>query len=128
GGPGEATALVSEELALDQPDRKCSAVERQEGAMPPLADLVDRLRDDFLTGSALSREQHRSVGRRDLGDQVVDLLHPRRDADQPAKATQPTKLPAKLADLVLELGGASQIHEDRLETRDIHRLGEVVED
>src|SRR6185312_4974580 len=72
---GEAPLLVAEQLAFDELRRDRAAVDRQEGLQPPAADFMDRLRDDFLAGAALARDEHGRTGGGDALELVVQALH-----------------------------------------------------
>ena len=61
-GAGVGTALVAEELALQQAGRHGSAIDDDERLRAPVADLVNGLREEFLAGAALARHQDRGVG------------------------------------------------------------------
>src|SRR5439155_813910 len=79
---GEAAPLVPEELALDQLGRYRRAVERDERALPPAAQPVQRLRDELLARATLALHQHGRVRGRNPCDHVVDGLHGRGGSDQ----------------------------------------------
>src|SRR5882724_12991451 len=92
---GEAAALVTEELALDQIRRYRPAIEWQKGLLAAPAQIVERLRDQVLAGAALAEQQHRRLGRCDFRDQVVHLLHLGRRAEEPAVVAEPAQLLAQ---------------------------------
>src|SRR5262249_13628949 len=64
-GAGEGTALVAEQLGLDQGLGQRGAVDRGEGPFGARAPLVDRARERLLARSAGAGEQHGGLGRRD---------------------------------------------------------------
>jgi hypothetical protein len=78
---GEATALVSEQLAFDEVGRYRAAVERNERGLAAAAELVHGLRHQLFAGSALTGDQHRGFRSGDLADQVVDAFPGGRSAD-----------------------------------------------
>jgi hypothetical protein len=73
--PGEGALLVAEELALDQVVGNGRAVDRDEGLAGPVAVLPDRARHQLLAGAALAGDHDGDVARRDLADDLEDLLH-----------------------------------------------------
>jgi hypothetical protein len=54
----EGALHVTEELALDQRGGERTAVDRDEEALPS-GEVMDRPRQDLLTGAALAEKQHR---------------------------------------------------------------------
>jgi hypothetical protein len=56
-GPGERSSLVTEEFTLQETKRNCGAVEPNERAVTPWAEIVNRARDQFLSGPGLSLYQ-----------------------------------------------------------------------
>ena len=58
GSAGERSALVSEQLRLDQLRRHGRAVDGDERALAPGAALVDRAGDQLLSGSGLPEDAH----------------------------------------------------------------------
>src|SRR5262249_22196520 len=70
----ERSLLVAEELALDEILGKCRAIQLLERASAAGARLVDRARDELLSGSALARDQDLRVRARDLHDLGAHLL------------------------------------------------------
>ena len=73
---------MAEQLGLDQIARDRRHVDRHEGAVAPLAVIVQRARNQFLAGTGLARDHHREVGLHQAREQPVDFLHRRRAADQ----------------------------------------------
>ena len=87
---------------------------------------MDLARDDLLAGAALAGDQHRGVGRADLVDELIDLLHRRARADQLAVAPRVGDDLAQPLDLAAQramLGGAPDRDRERL---DLDRLGDEV--
>ena len=73
---GERALLVAEQLALEQPPPgRAAQLTLMNGPGRARAVVVDRVGDQLLARAALAADQHRGVAARDLGDQVVDLLH-----------------------------------------------------
>jgi hypothetical protein len=80
-GAREGALLVAEELALDQVVGDGGAVDGDERLGGPVAVLPDRAGDQLLARAALARDHDRDVARRHLADDLEDLLHDRRRAD-----------------------------------------------
>ena len=74
---GEAAALVTEQLALDELRGDSAAVERQEGAFAPPGELVDGLGGELLAGAALADQHDGRRRRRHACQLVVQHLHAR---------------------------------------------------
>src|SRR5262249_48954931 len=70
GRTGECSALVTEELALDQPARQRGAVDLDERPAAARAPRVDRARDQLLSAAGLAEDEDRGVRRR----HQIDLL------------------------------------------------------
>src|SRR5207247_11049705 len=71
-GAGEGTALVAEQLGLDERLRDGRDVDGDERRALPVAPAVDRARHQLLARTALAGDQHRGRRRRDLRDQLVE--------------------------------------------------------
>ena len=69
-GAGEGALLVAEQLALQQPGGDGRAVELDEGAVPPRAQLVQGAGDEFLARARFAPNEHGGVG----GGDGLDLL------------------------------------------------------
>jgi hypothetical protein len=74
-GAGVRTFLVSEELAFKQCLRDCGAVDGDEGTFVSRTALMDRTRDNFFAGAALSPDQHGGITLRDAGDELTQLVN-----------------------------------------------------
>ena len=59
---GEAAALMTEEFALDQRFRQRATVHGDEWSLPALGQLMNRVRDELLTRSALAQDDYRGAG------------------------------------------------------------------
>ena len=79
---GEGAALVAEQLRFDQVARDRGHVDGDERALPPLAVIVQRARDELLAGAGLAGDHHGQVGLHEPREHAVDVLHRRRTADQ----------------------------------------------
>ena len=80
-GPGEGSALVAEELALDDGLGQRGAVDRDEGALGAARALVEGAGDELLARSALAGDEHGRLGARDSVYQGEELAHRGRAAD-----------------------------------------------
>ena len=74
-GAGEGTALVSEQLALQQLARHRRAVHLDEGTPPAGRVGVDGPRHQLLADAGLAAHQHGDVGAGGLLDHLLDLTH-----------------------------------------------------
>ena len=81
-GAGECAALVAEQFRFDEIARDRRHVDGDEGAVAPLAVVVQRARDQFLAGAGLAGDHHGEVGLHQARQHPVDFLHRRRAADQ----------------------------------------------
>ncbi len=70
---GEGAALVPEQLALQQTLLQRGAFDDDKWAVAPGAARMNQLRDHFLAGTGLARDEHRGVGRRDPLDEREHL-------------------------------------------------------
>jgi hypothetical protein len=125
-GAGKAALLVPEELAFDELRRNRAAVQGQEWRLLAPAQVVDRLRGELLSGTALAAQQHGGRSRRHAAKLVVELLHRGGAAEDVAEAPEPAQLVAQLADLGPQLAGARHAPQDRLEPIHVDRLHHVV--
>src|SRR5581483_2334036 len=123
----ERALLVAEELALEELLGDRGARDRHERAVRAAALVVDRLRDHVLADAALAREEHRrGLARRDLADELVDLAHGRRLADDGLETALLLRALADRADLAAELGRLERLAEADEELLDLERLLQVV--
>ncbi|MEJ0042377.1 MAG: hypothetical protein WDM81_09230 [Rhizomicrobium sp.] len=75
GRPGKGAALMAEQFAFDELLGDRSHVDRDEGAVAPLAVIVQRPRDEFLARAAFAHDHDREIGLGQPRDDAVDLLH-----------------------------------------------------
>src|SRR5262249_47671675 len=123
---GESAFLVTEDLALEQRFGNGRAIDRNKRHLPARAQLVDRLRNQFLAGARLAPDQDVGLRRRRLLDGLVNLPHVRAVADHLAEAAVLTELLAQhlhLAERVLPL---DDLVEQDLQSLWFDRLGEIV--
>ena len=82
---GKGAADVAEELALQQTLGEGAAVDPHEGARTSRRELVDRPRDELLSGACFAEQQHRGIGAGHAAGGRVDLEHRLARADQPGE-------------------------------------------
>ena len=125
-GAGEAPLLVAEDLAFDQVRRDRAAVDREERAGAPPAQVVHGLRDDFLAGAALAGDEHRHRGARDAQDLLIDPAHRGRAAPELAEMALFLQALLEVVGLGLQCRRLGQPGQHALELLQAHRLDEVV--
>src|SRR5690606_21208876 len=76
-----------------------AAVDRNEGAATPVAEVVDRARGEFLAGSRLAAYQHGGIDTRPLQQQLQRLAEARGLADQVQRDPIRLAVPALLVPL-----------------------------
>jgi len=124
----ERTALVAEQLALQQRLRQRRAGDGHERPIRTGAAVVDRLGDHVLSGAALPLQQDgRRLAVADLLDQVHDLPHGRAAADQIRLALDRQVLRPQTTHLPAEPGRLQGLLDDHGKLVQVHRLGQVVE-
>ena len=74
-GASERTAHMPEQLRFEQRLGQRGAVDRDERPVPPRALIVNHADQEFLARSALARDQHGDVERRDAGGLLEHVLH-----------------------------------------------------
>ena len=78
--PGKRAFHVPKQLAFNKRRNQRATVHRDEGLGVKWPREMNCPRHHFLTGSALSQDQHRMIAVRRLGDDAIKLLHLRRAA------------------------------------------------
>ena len=97
------------------------------GLFSARAVLEDRAGDEFLARAAFAGDEDGRAGRRDLADELVDLLHRGRVADDGLPRLLRVGLGRKRRDLAaMALRDAERLGEQVLEMRDVERLEDVV--
>ena len=81
-GAGERSLLMAEQFALQQSVSQGGAVHRQEAMLIAVAMMINRPRDQFLSGAALAADQNGHVLSRHPADLLVNLEHLRAAADE----------------------------------------------
>ena len=74
-GARERAAHVTEQLCFEERLWNRTAVECDEALRPPRAVVMNRTRNDFLTGAGLAGDQDRAVRSRHGLEQMKQLLH-----------------------------------------------------
>ncbi len=77
----ERTALIAEQLQLNQVIADRAAIDRNEWAFAARRALVDSHGRQFLAGPGFAGDEHVGVGVRDLADGAKELLHGLAGAD-----------------------------------------------
>ena len=74
-GAGEGTALVAEELGLEELEGEGGAVDLDEGALAAGGAVVDGAGDELLADAGLAPDEDGGIGVGDLIDHFLDGLH-----------------------------------------------------
>ncbi len=117
---------MAEEFAFEQVLRDGRAIDRDVGLVDADAVLVDRARDEFLAGAAFAGDENGRAGRRDLADELVDLLHRGRIADDGLVAFVGTELGREGNDLLHRVRGGERLGEQDFQLGDVERLEHVI--
>jgi len=80
-GAGEGTLLIAEQLRFQEIFRNGGAVDLDEGVVLAVGQVVDDAADQCLARAGFTQQQHRGLGRRDLFDLALHLLHGQTLAD-----------------------------------------------
>ena len=80
-GTGERAAFVAEEFTFDQIFRDRRAIHRHEGLGRTMTVAMETAGDEFLARATLARDHHRGIAGGKLADDLEDLLHGGRGAD-----------------------------------------------
>src|SRR6185295_9007191 len=123
---GEGTALVAEQLALEDVAGNGAAVDGQEAFVTAGARPVQRVGHQFLAGAAVADDEHAGAGGSHQPHLLEEVLHGRRAADDALEAVALVEHLAQGRDLLLELLLLDQVHHPLAQLVEIDRLGEVV--
>ena len=74
-GAGEGALLMTEQLGFDEVARNRGHVDGDEGALPPLAVIVQRPGDELLAGARFAGDHDRQIRLHQAGQHPVDFLH-----------------------------------------------------
>ncbi|CRQ78618.1 hypothetical protein PAERUG_P45_London_17_VIM_2_12_12_01636 [Pseudomonas aeruginosa] len=96
---------MAEQLGFDQGFRNRRTVHRDQRRLGALRQVVQGAGDQFLAGAGLALDQYRGVGRRDLANLAVQLLHRRTGADDAYLAVGCRRAGAALAAGLAAVGG-----------------------
>src|SRR5581483_5059315 len=80
--PRERSALMAEQLALQQTFRNGGAVNGDESFRGSGAPAMNHTRGHFLSSATFSCKEHRGLATGDARQKVIHLLHSRRISDQ----------------------------------------------
>ena len=125
-GVGEGALFVAEKFTFQKLAGNGRAVHGDEGLVPAVAVVMDRLGDQLLPRSAFSQNQDRTVRIRDLLHDLEDLLDPFAVADDVLKAVFLFELAAEMDILPLQIPvfeGALEGHQDFIH---LDGLGQVI--
>ncbi|MNZ48147.1 hypothetical protein D3C78_658850 [compost metagenome] len=81
---GESIGLVAKDFALEQVFRQTAAIERHKRLVLAPAEIVQATGDQLFAGTGLAFDQHVGRGVGNVGDQLTQLLHGARAADDAA--------------------------------------------
>ena len=123
---GERAFDVAEQFGFDQRGNQRGAVHRGERFILARPGKMNRARHQFLARAALSQDQDRIIMLRHFLDQLVDALHPRRDADESAETRPAVQLLAQQAVFLVDFDGMHQAIQLGAQFLDVKRLGDVV--
>src|SRR5262249_48469377 len=85
-GAGERAFLVAEQLALEQIQRNGRAVELDERAAAPGAEMMNRTRDQLFPGPGFALDKDCGIGGRDTLDLFEHRLQERTLTDDPLES------------------------------------------
>ena len=77
-GTGERTAIVSEQLALEDSRCECCAVDRHEGGVRARAEAMEIARQDFLADTAVAGDEDAHTRIVECEDEIPQALGRRR--------------------------------------------------
>ena len=125
--PGEGALLVAEQLRLEDRLRERRHVDREEGAVAPVAGDVDGPRHELLSRAALPVDEHGRGRAGHLVHDAEDLLHAPVGADQVLDPEAAPQLLAQPAVLVHQARALERALDGQEEDVAVEGLGEVVE-
>ena len=123
---GEGAFFVAEEFAFEQVFGDRRAVDGDERLVHAGAVLENGAGDEFLAGAAFAGDQDGRAGRRDLADELVNLLHCGRIADDGLAAFLRVKLGGKGDDLFHRAGGGERLEKQVLQLGNVEGLEHVI--
>jgi hypothetical protein len=123
---GERTLLVTEDLALEQRLWNRRAVDGDERERRTRAQLMNRLRDQFLAGARLPGDEHGRLRGRRLFDHAIDAPDQRTVPDDPPEAADFPELPPQVTDLAQRLLSLHGLFQQNLQPLGVDGLGQVI--
>src|SRR5882672_8301714 len=72
---GEGSALMPEQLVLDQPFRNRSAVQGHKRLLASIRQMMNRAREQLLAGAAFAQQQRGGIGRSDTLNLLADAAN-----------------------------------------------------
>ena len=125
--PGERPLLVAEQLGLEERLGQRGAADLDQWMGVALAGPMQRLGDELLAGPRLAGDEDGGVAAGDLADELEDLQHRLRRADDAlALGRALAQLQSKCADLEAHVGVLEDPAQRGEEVVDLERLGDVV--
>ncbi len=124
---GERPAHVAEELALEQRLDHRGAVHRDQPAIFPRAEPVQRLRDELLARAGLAGDERRAQVRRHAPDRVEQFLHRRSAADHAVELELLGDVGIETQKRLSALDALAHGDEDVAQPLGFERLREVIE-
>ena len=82
GRPGKSAGLVAEKLGFDDVGGQGRAVDGDEIALGPAAEIMERARHDLLAGARLAKDQHIHIGVGKRADLFAQTLDAQRSPDE----------------------------------------------
>src|SRR6185312_15697793 len=98
---GKGALLMTEEFALDQRFRERRAIYIDEGSSHTGTGVMQRSSNQFFTGTAFARNQHGSIARSSLADQIANLRHGGRASDHVLESISLLQLGPKSGEVLL---------------------------
>ena len=125
-GAGEGSALVTEQLGLEERLGQRGAVDHDERPVGARARIVDGAREELLAGAGLALDQHGRVEGGHTRDLLVELHHPGRLADQVLEPVGRAQLPPVVEVLAGQAPRLERAAHDHCDLLHPERLGQVV--
>ena len=126
GRSSECPALMTEKLAFDQLRCERRTVKRNKTRLVAIAEIMDRVRDQFLAGPALADEKNCGAARGHLANGVEDFMHRPGFTDQVFQTETFIYLMAELNIFLLRLASLDSPRDLEPEFVDVYGLGHKV--
>src|ERR1700722_178771 len=126
GCSSECSAFMTEKLTFDQLRCERRAVKRDKTRLVAIAKIMDRVRNQFLTGPALADEENGGSARGNLANGVEDFMHRPGFTDEVFQPETLIYLVAELNILLLRLASLDSSRDLEPEFVDVYGLGHKV--